>query len=122
MRSVNEDEAGEFARLTLARPVTVRFIEYMPLGDAQVMHMGSTMGQGLAGPSAGCGGQDRGPDVLVPESETRDAIERELGPLVPVNREMEAGGPGHSVSAGAWPAAWAHRVYLGDVGAVLRDV
>jgi GTP 3',8-cyclase len=29
---VNEDEIGDFARLTLERPLAVRFIEYMPVG------------------------------------------------------------------------------------------
>jgi cyclic pyranopterin phosphate synthase len=83
MRGVNEDELADFARLTLARRVTVRFIEYMPLGEAQLT--------GPAGPAAGCGGQNRGEDSLIPESEARDIIEREFGPLVPVRRESEAG-------------------------------
>ncbi|NND72473.1 MAG: GTP 3',8-cyclase MoaA [Rhodothermales bacterium] len=30
LRGVNDDELGDFARLTLTRPVHVRFIEYMP--------------------------------------------------------------------------------------------
>src|SRR5687767_10618549 len=34
MRGTNDDEFPAFARLTLSRPLTVRFIEYMPLGDA----------------------------------------------------------------------------------------
>ena len=34
MRGTNDDEFASFARLTLTRPLTVRFIEYMPLGDA----------------------------------------------------------------------------------------
>jgi cyclic pyranopterin phosphate synthase len=38
MRGTNDDEFADFARLTVDRPLTVRFIEYMPLGDAQVMH------------------------------------------------------------------------------------
>jgi cyclic pyranopterin phosphate synthase len=32
MRGINDDEFAEFAALTLDSPVTVRFIEYMPLG------------------------------------------------------------------------------------------
>ncbi len=32
MRGVNDDEIAEFARLTLERPVSVRFLEYMPIG------------------------------------------------------------------------------------------
>ena len=36
MAGVNDDEAADFARLTLDRPWTVRFIEYMPLGDSRL--------------------------------------------------------------------------------------
>ncbi|MFC1895111.1 GTP 3',8-cyclase MoaA [Thermodesulfobacteriota bacterium] len=32
IRGVNDDEIEQFARLTLERPFTVRFIEYMPIG------------------------------------------------------------------------------------------
>ena len=32
MRGVNEDEVVDFARLTLDRPLSVRFLEYMPIG------------------------------------------------------------------------------------------
>jgi molybdenum cofactor biosynthesis enzyme MoaA len=38
MRGTNDDEVVDFARLSLARRLTVRFIEYMPLGDAALMH------------------------------------------------------------------------------------
>jgi len=41
MRGVNDDEIPDFARLTLARPLTVRFIEYMPLGDAALLESGN---------------------------------------------------------------------------------
>jgi cyclic pyranopterin phosphate synthase len=83
MRGVNDDELADFARLTLNRRLTVRFIEYMPLGEAALIES--------SGPAAGCGAQDRGQDSLVPEPEARAAIERELGPLVPVQRDTEAG-------------------------------
>lgn len=33
MRGINDDEVGDFARLTLDAPVHVRFIELMPVGD-----------------------------------------------------------------------------------------
>jgi cyclic pyranopterin phosphate synthase len=33
MRGINDDEIGDFARLTIARPWHVRFIELMPVGD-----------------------------------------------------------------------------------------
>jgi cyclic pyranopterin phosphate synthase len=32
MRGVNDDEITDFARLTLERPLSVRFLEYMPIG------------------------------------------------------------------------------------------
>src|SRR6516165_10341229 len=38
MRGTNDDEFADFARLTLTRNLTVRFIEYMPLGDAALSH------------------------------------------------------------------------------------
>jgi GTP 3',8-cyclase len=79
MRGINDTELPNFARLTLNRLVTVRFIEYMPLGDSAI------------GPAAGCEGQERGRDTLIPESETREIIERELGPLIPVDRRTEPG-------------------------------
>ena len=37
MRGTNDDEFPSFASLTLTRPLTVRFIEYMPLGDAALL-------------------------------------------------------------------------------------
>lgn len=79
MRGINDDELADFGRLTVDRKVTVRFIEYMPLGEAAI------------GPEAGCDAQSRPADALISESETRAIIERELGPLTPVNRQSEAG-------------------------------
>src|SRR3954470_9027177 len=37
MRGTNDDELVDFARLTIHRRLTVRFIEYMPLGDAALL-------------------------------------------------------------------------------------
>jgi len=79
MRGINDDELADFARLTLDRPITVRFIEYMPLGESAV------------GPAAGCDGQSRGPGVFISEADAREIIEQHLGPLVPVDRRSEAG-------------------------------
>jgi GTP 3',8-cyclase len=79
MRGINDSELADFARLTVSRKVTVRFIEYMPLGESAV------------GPAAGCEGQSRGPNVFVSESEARESIERVHGPLQPVERRTEAG-------------------------------
>ncbi|HEX8324816.1 MAG TPA: GTP 3',8-cyclase MoaA [Tepidisphaeraceae bacterium] len=97
MRGTNDDELADFARLTLDRRLSVRFIEYMPLGDSAVMGgavMGGAVGGRVAddevGPSGGCGAQDRG-DVFISETEARALIEAELGPLTPVDRATEAG-------------------------------
>ncbi len=98
MRGTNDDEYPAFARLTRARPLTVRFIEYMPLGDAAIQ--GSTFavlgpGKRIAdeeiGPAGGCGAQDRGGEAFISESEVRARIESALGPLVPVDRSTEPG-------------------------------
>ena len=90
MRGVNDDEVADFARLTLTRRVSVRFIEYMPLGDSAVSGSAAAIDESETGPAGGCGAQDRG-DVFVPESEVRQRIESELGPLLPVDRSLETG-------------------------------
>lgn len=89
MRGVNDDEFADFARLAISHALTVRFIEYMPLGDSAVLH--SDLRVVEQGPAHGCGSQDRGDDVLVPESEIRAAIETALGPLAPISRSLEPG-------------------------------
>lgn len=93
MRGINDDEVIDFARLTLTRRLTVRFIEYMPLGDAAVLHDDAIteVDPSEVGPTGGCGAQDRGTDVFVSEAQVRDRIEQELGPLEAVDRESEAG-------------------------------
>jgi cyclic pyranopterin phosphate synthase len=78
MRGFNDDELANFARLTLERDVTVRFIEYMPLGNSTV------------GPAAGCDGQSRG-DVFIDQFHARDIIQRDLGPMHPIDRKRESG-------------------------------
>jgi cyclic pyranopterin phosphate synthase len=94
MRGTNDDEFADFARLSIDRHLTVRFIEYMPLGDAALMHPTTTsrvVDESEIGPAGGCGAQDRGQDAFIAEPEVCQAIERELGPLVPVERSTEAG-------------------------------
>jgi GTP 3',8-cyclase len=90
MRGTNDDEFANFARLTLSRKLTVRFIEYMPLGDAAVMHSSSRVADDELGPAGGCGAQDRG-DVFVSETEVRQHIECQFGPLETVDRSTEPG-------------------------------
>ena len=94
MRGTNDDEFADFARLTLDRALTVRFIEYMPLGDAAVQGSGfrvqGSVAQSEIGPAGGCGAQDRG-DVFISEGEVRSRVEEFLGSLVPVDRNSEPG-------------------------------
>ncbi len=91
MRGTNDDEVVGFARMSIDRRVTVRFIEYMPLGDSAILGATGRVDASEIGPAAGCGAQDRGADALVPESEVRAKIEGVFGPLLPVSRESEAG-------------------------------
>jgi GTP 3',8-cyclase len=89
MRDINDDEFADFAQLTLQRKLTVRFIEYMPLGDAALMHL--PIDQSELGPRAGCGAQDRGENSFISETDIRQRIEEELGSLIPIDRASESG-------------------------------
>lgn len=40
IRGVNDDEIGDFARLAVDRDLTVRFIEFMPLGRSDLLEVG----------------------------------------------------------------------------------
>jgi cyclic pyranopterin phosphate synthase len=94
MRGTNDDEIADFARLSLDRRMTIRFIEYMPLGDAALLRGGAesrAVDESELGPAGGCGAQDRGADSLVSEAEARGHIETELGPLLAVERTLEPG-------------------------------
>ncbi len=93
MRGTNDDELPDFARLTLDRPLTVRLIEYMPLGDAALMRSprDARIDDSEIGPAGGCGAQDRGADAFISETEVRQRIEQELGPLEAVERGSEPG-------------------------------
>jgi len=71
---VNDHEAADFAALTLDRPWTVRFIEYMPLGD-------SSLTQSLVGGDA----------YTVDNAEVIRRIEAVHGPLVALDRDTEPG-------------------------------
>ncbi|MDW8263024.1 MAG: GTP 3',8-cyclase MoaA [Phycisphaerales bacterium] len=98
MRGTNDDEFVDFARLSLDLPITVRFIEYMPLGDAALLRdlpgqdrQLRQIGGAESGPAGGCAAQNRGKDCFIPEAEIRALIERELGPLIGVERSSEPG-------------------------------
>jgi GTP 3',8-cyclase len=93
MRGTNDDEFAEFAALSLNRRLTVRFIEYMPLGDAELLRAQPTraVDGSEMGPAGGCGAQDRGSDAFISEREIRQRIEASLGGLVSVDASTEAG-------------------------------
>ncbi len=88
MRGTNDDEFVDFAKLAIDRPVSVRFIEYMPLGYSVLQ---SRVDASERGPAGGCGAQDRGTDAFIGEPEVRERIERALGELIAVSRDDEAG-------------------------------
>jgi cyclic pyranopterin phosphate synthase len=69
VKGVNDDEVVDFARLTLDRPLHVRFIEFMPIGA----------------------GDRWTTEVCVPADAIREAIERAFGPLEPAGQGEGAG-------------------------------
>ncbi len=107
MRGTNDDEFPDFARLSITHPLTVRFIEYMPLGDAALMQHTTTdsdreshavpthrtlrISDSELGPAGGCGAQDRGAQAFISEPEVRERIEAALGQLIPIDRATESG-------------------------------
>lgn len=72
MRGVNDDEVAAFAALTLTQPWTIRFIEYMPLGDSAICR---------ASPL----------ETMVSMEETVSRIAAVHGPLQTVDRSDEVG-------------------------------
>ncbi|MFG0329096.1 MAG: GTP 3',8-cyclase MoaA [Phycisphaerales bacterium] len=69
---MNDDEVADLAALTVDRDWTVRFIEYMPLGDSVL-----TVGD---------------PDAAIVDNEIiRARIEAQLGALEPIERASEVG-------------------------------
>jgi len=71
MKDMNHDEVADFAALTKTMPITVRFIEFMPLGRS-----------GLTDDPA---------SAMITEAQIRAAIETAHGPLDPVDRSLETG-------------------------------
>ena len=81
MGGTNDDELADFARLSLKCRLTVRFIEYMPLGDAALLRSEDRSTRGLIddseiGPAGGCGAQDRGTESLISEMEVSNSVPR----------------------------------------------
>lgn len=70
MRDHNVDEIADFAALTLQSPRTVRFIEFMPLGQSKALLEA---------------------DQFVSFTEIRERIEREHGPLRAADRDVGFG-------------------------------
>jgi GTP 3',8-cyclase len=70
MRGINDDEIEDFARLTVARPWHVRFIELMPVGDMRALTW----------------------DHIVPSDEVLSRVAR-LGPLSGVSGPPRGNGP-----------------------------
>ena len=75
---INDDEVVDFARLTMDRPFTVRFIEYMPLGDSTLLDASGNV-EALGSP------------FTVDNALVQHRIEQEQGPLKPVDLSREAG-------------------------------
>ncbi len=71
MGGINDDELVDFARLTLDRPWTVRFIEYMPLGQSTLI--------------------DQAQQTTLDNALVKERIEESLGPLEAVERQSEPG-------------------------------
>ncbi len=70
---INDDEVAAFAALTLQQPWTVRFIEYMPLGESQLTAGGDPLGHVV--------------DSAVLQARLRETF----GALLPVARPSEVG-------------------------------
>ena len=76
MQGMNEDEIVHFSRLSLSRPLEIRFIERMPLGKREETRgCGLWEGQGVAG------------------KEVLRRIEEALGPLEPASPNVPFPGP-----------------------------
>jgi cyclic pyranopterin phosphate synthase len=69
VKGMNDDEVVDFGRITLDRPVHVRFIEFMPIGARDRWRA----------------------EACVPADEIRSTIERALGPLEPAGAGTGAG-------------------------------
>jgi GTP 3',8-cyclase len=71
MRGINDDEFADFAALTMNTDVTVRFIEYMPLGRTRL------------------GGEYE--TRFISEMEIRDRINEQWGELTPAHKDTGTG-------------------------------
>ncbi|QDU35300.1 Cyclic pyranopterin monophosphate synthase [Poriferisphaera corsica] len=75
MKGINDDEVISFAKLTTHNAWTIRFIEYMPLGNSQLLDRNSN-----------------NPLALVTENEViKQRIEHHFGELIKISRSDEYG-------------------------------
>ena len=91
VRGINDDEIGDFARLTVDHPWAVRFIELMPVGELAEVYGGDVMARVVPSDEV----LARAADALAP-----------WGGLVPLGADTSGsvGGPG--AMAGNGPAAY----------------
>lgn len=87
VRSVKQDLLG-FAKLTMDRPLHVRFIEYMPVGDD------AGEGTGCTGEQVGWTQADHVPSDEILETISALGAEAGLGSIEPVERSSAPGGWG----------------------------
>lgn len=74
IRGINDDEVADLAAMTIDKPWTVRFIEYMPLGESRLTAPG-------VDPD----------DALVDNEIVKAQLTKRFGPLEAVDRTSEAG-------------------------------
>ena len=74
IKGVNDDEVADFAALSRDRPWTIRFIEYMPLGNSRFTVKGFDPN-----------------DAILDNALVMERIAERLGTPEPVNRETEPG-------------------------------
>jgi cyclic pyranopterin phosphate synthase len=86
VRSLDQDLLG-FAKMTLERPLHVRFIEYMPVGEAEE-------GAGCHDESGGWTRADTVPSDEVIDRISEGAVAQGLGALAAVERDAAPGGWG----------------------------
>jgi len=73
LRGINDDEVESLAALSMDHPWTIRFIEYMPLGESRIIGDGDPRG------------------AIVDSVELRERLARRFGPLEAVDKCGEAG-------------------------------
>jgi cyclic pyranopterin phosphate synthase len=83
MKGINDDEVLDFARLSLNRPLHIRFIEYMPVGKTRIFASEKRT-------RIGANREGTHPFEFVSASIIKERL-RELGELVPA--KVKGGGP-----------------------------